>query len=286
VRRFAARALAASLALLAVGCATRGDLQREDASLRKLILDQKRSIDQVKREVERLRADFEEGGIKRSKGPDKVSELEQRLAALEGGHPAPPPPPGTEPTSPGALPPVEGTTTATTTPTATAATTETTRPPTPTTLPPPPAATGDDDWSREVAQDQAAVGTMTVPEKDEYLGIMSSLARRDCGKAVPALNSFAAQKKGSPLASNAIYWTARCYQAKGDQNQAVSKYYDVVTRYPKSDKAAAALYQQGTLFLQMGDTPDARLAFGKLIREHPGSAEATQARQKLTEIEQ
>jgi tol-pal system protein YbgF len=256
VRRFAARALAASLVLAAAGCATRGDLRREDAALRRLILDQKRSVDQVKREVERLRADFEEGGIKRSRSGDKLAELEQRLAALEGGHALPP---GTEPTPPGALPPVEG---------------------------PPPAAVADDDWSREVAQDQAAIGTMNVPEKDEYLGIMGSLARRDCAKAVPALNSFAAQKKGSPLASNAIYWTARCYQLRGDQNQAISKYYDVVTRYPKSEKAAAALYQQGMLFLQMGDTPDARLAFGKLIREHPGSAEASQARQKLTEIEQ
>jgi len=283
VRRSAARALAASLALVAAGCATRGDLARQDAALRRLLLDQKRSVDQVKREVERLRADFEEGGIRRSRGGDKLAQLEQRLAALESGHAASPPSPGTEPIDGSVLPPVEGTTPTTTPP---AATTETTRPVPPTTLPPPPAAAGDDDWSREVAQDQAAVGTMNLPEKDEYLGIMASLAKRDCAKAVPALNSFAAQKKGSPLASSAIYWTARCYQAKGDQNQAVSKYYDVVTRYPKSDKAAAALYQQGVLFLQMGDTPDARLAFGKLIREHPGSAEASMARQKLTEIEQ
>ena len=267
------RAIAVALAVAAAGCATRSDLARQDAALRKLILDQKRSVDQVKREVERLRADLEEGGMKRARPgtPDRVAELEQRLAVLEGH--APPPTPTPAEGIPVVIP---GDTSVSSTTTTTTSTTSTTRP----------APIADDEWSREVAQEQAAVGTMAVPEKDEYLGIMGSVAKRDCAKAVPQLNSFAAQKKGSPLAGSALYWTARCYQLKGDQNQAVSKYYDVVTRYPKSDKAAAALYQQGLLFLQMGDTPDARLAFGKLIREHPGSAEAARARQKLSEIEQ
>jgi TolA-binding protein len=268
--------MAVVLAVAAAGCATRSDLARQDAALRKLILDQKRSVDQVKREVERLRADLEEGGLKRAKPgtPDRVSELEQRIAVLEGHAP---PPPGGQPTPAEGIPVViPGDASVSSTTTTTTSTTSTTRP----------VPVADDEWSREVTQEQAAVGTMAVPEKDEYLGIMANVAKRDCAKAVPQLNSFAAQKKGSPLAGSALYWTARCYQLRGDQNQAVSKYYDVVTRYPKSDKAAAALYQQGLLFLQMGDTPDARLAFGKLIREHPGSAEAAKARQKLSEIEQ
>jgi hypothetical protein len=35
----------------------------------------------------------------------------------------------------------------------------------------------------------------------------------------------------------------------------------------------------------MGDSPDARLAFSKLIREYPSSEEAARARQKLSELE-
>ena len=50
-------------------------------------------------------------------------------------------------------------------------------------------------------------------------------------------------------------------------------------------KAAAALWAQGNLFVDMGDSPDARLAFSKLIREYPSSEEAARARQKLTELE-
>jgi tol-pal system protein YbgF len=152
--------------------------------------------------------------------------------------------------------------------------------------PPPPPPDTSDEWRREVAQEQAAVGTLNVPERAEYEGILDGLAKKDCGKAVPQLNSMAANRKGSPLADNALYWAARCYAAKGDQNQAISKFYDVVTRYPKSDKAPTSLWLQGNLFLQIGDTPDARLALAKLIRDYPNSAEAAKARQKLSELEQ
>ena len=51
----------------------------------------------------------------------------------------------------------------------------------------------------------------------------------------------------------------------------------MVTKYPKGDKAAAALWAQGNLFVDMGDSPDARLAFSKLIREYPSSEEAARA---------
>jgi TolA-binding protein len=58
-----------------------------------------------------------------------------------------------------------------------------------------------------------------------------------------------------------------------------------VQRYPKGDKAPAALYAQGSLFIDLGDSPDARLAFSKLIRDYPASEEAARARQKLSELE-
>ena len=277
-------ALRAAVLVVAVGlagCATRGDLVAQDHRLRGLIQEQKKAIDQVKRELERLRADIEEGRGGRTSGgsADRIAALEHRLAVLEGTAkppatfgetPAPTDEVETPPAAP-VEPPIETATKPTTPPT-------TLPPPL---LPPP----NEDEWRREVQQEQAASATMNVPEREEYTKSLDDLARRDCGKAVPALNSLANKNKGSALADNALYWAARCYAAKGDQNQAISKFYDVVTRYPKSDKAPAALWEQGNLFLKLGDTPDARLALGKLIRDYPNSAEAAKARQKLSELE-
>ena len=257
--------------LALAGCATRADLVRQDRALRGLYQDQRRQLQEVQREVERLRADLEEGqgGRKGASGQstdDRLTGLEQRIGALEqsmgAGMPptAPPheaPPPAVASTPPPAPPPATH----------------------------PPAVGEGDGWRNEIAKEQSAAGSVNVPERAEYLGLLDGLARQDCPRIVPQLNSFATNHKESPLADNALYWAARCYQVRGDQNQAISKFYDVVTRYPKGDKAPAALWAQGNLFVDMGDSPDARLAFSKLIRDYPSSEEAVRARQKLGELE-
>ena len=254
------------------GCATHAELAQQDRQLRSILQEQRKQVQQVQREIERLRADMEEGHPHRAGGgDDRLGAIEQRLSEIEQktgtapsgvtppGETAPVPPP--PPSPPVASRPREAA--------------------------PPPAAGGteEDGWRREVAREQAAAGSVNVPERAEYLGLLDGLARQDCPRTVPQLNGFAANHKDSPLADNALYWAARCYSLKGDQNQAVSKFYDVVTKYPKGDKAPAALWAQGNLFVDMGDTPDARLALSKLIRDYPSSDEAARARQKLSELE-
>ena len=256
------------------GCATHAELAQQDRQLRSILQEQRKQVQQVQREMERLRADLEEGHPRRGAGGDdrlnaieqRLSELEQKAGIVPPGATAPSveaPPVAAPPASP--PPPVAA------------------RPPAVT---PPAAGSGEDEgWRREVAREQAAAGSVNVPERAEYLGLLDGLARQDCARTVPQLNGFAANHKDSPLADNALYWAARCYALKGDQNQAVSKFYDVVTKYPKGDKAPAALWSQGNLFVDMGDTPDARLALSKLIRDYPSSEEAARARQKLSELE-
>ncbi len=259
------------LAIGLTGCATRAELVQQDHQLRVLLQEQRKQIQQTQHEVERLRADMEEGHGRPGgpSGQDRLSALEQRVTELErGGGAAPPPeaaPPQPQPQPP-ATPPAVATA--------------------PSPPPTKPRVAGEEDgWRSEVAREQAAAGSVNVPERGEYLGLLDGLARQDCARTVPQLNSFAANHKDSPLADNSLYWAARCYALKGDQNQAVSKFYDVVTKYPKGDKAPAALLAQGNLFVDMGDTPDARLALSKLIRDYPNSEEAPKARQKLSELE-
>jgi tol-pal system protein YbgF len=273
VRRIGHRAAAVVTVGLAAGlvagCATRADVLSLDRAVRDQLTEQRRQIQTLQREVERLRADVEEGGGPgRGRPDDRVAQLEARIATLERGAGLPPPLlPGEEALPPEELPP---------------AAPPTTLPPPP---PPPPAAGGDETFQRDVRQEQAAAGAVNVAERQEYLAALDLVAAGQCPRAVQALNGFAAKHKESPLADNALYWAARCHAARRDQNQAISKFYEVVTRYPKSDKAAAALWAQGNLFIDMGNTPDARIVLGKLIREHPASEEAARARQKLNELQ-
>jgi len=300
MRRWTLRAGAAALAVTLASCATRSDLLDQERRVRSAIQQQNRSIELVKREMERLRSDVEEGhhpgrlAGEWSPEQQRIGELEKRVQQLQSGSQEigmkldpngqstvePPPDAGAAPLDPlaaGAEP------SAGSTPPSTAQVAAATPPPTLPPPPPPPAV--DDEWRREVAQDQAVAGTVDVPERADYLTALQGLSHGDCAKAAPELNAIISRSKGSPLADNALYWEARCHAIRGEQSQAVTTYYDVVTRYPKGDKAPAALWQQGNLFLRMGDAPDARLAFSKLIKDYPASAEASQARQKLAEFE-
>jgi TolA-binding protein len=69
-------------------------------------------------------------------------------------------------------------------------------------------------------------------------------------------------------------------------NQAIAKFYDLGTTYPEGEKTPAALWEQGQLFLELKDEPDARIVFSRLIRDYPGSAEAGLARQKLADLQE
>src|SRR5204863_5101312 len=142
------RAAALALAALA-GCATRAELVQQDHQLRTILQDQRKQLQEVQKEVERLRADIEEGHPRRSggggAGDDRLTALEQRLADLERGTGSGGPPPAATPPSGSPAPP-----------SATAS------------APPagsrPPAATPDDEWRQEIAREQKAAGTLNVPE--------------------------------------------------------------------------------------------------------------------------
>jgi TolA-binding protein len=255
---------------LAAGCATHADLVRMDRRVQGQLRDQREQLKLVQRELESLRAAMEEsGGAPGRGGGDRLSWLEQRVGQLERGT-LPSGEEWTEGTAPAAPPPGSETAVATAKPPA---------------AEPSPPKVPDDGWRQEVAREQAAAGAVNVAERAEYLALLDGVALRDCPRAVPQLNGFAADRKDSPLADNALYWAGRCYEATGQQEDAISKFYEVGTRYPKGDKAPAALWAQANLFLAMGNSPDARIIFAKLIRDYPSSDEAGQARRRLGEIE-
>jgi len=261
------------IAGLVGGCVTHADLAQRDQQLIRFMREQRQKLDAVEREVEGLRGDVEGGA--RPSSARGGSAVEDRLMALEarvyGAEPY------GEVGTIGEVPPLVGVESIDT--------------------PPAPAASGGTGvgatWQADVAAERA--GATGGPERDEYVQILDMLAGRDCGPAVSKLDDFARRNRGSPLADNALYWAARCYVLMGDAtptraddfyNQAISKFYDVGTTYPKGEKTPPALWEQGNLFIRLGDVPDARIVFARLIRDYPSSPEAAKARQKLAELEQ
>jgi TolA-binding protein len=140
----------------------------------------------------------------------------------------------------------------------------------------------DPEWRREVAQERAVAKATGGAEQRGYVDALQGLEQGDCKKALARLK--AASGGGGSLSDNAMYWQAKCLAARGNQRKATARLNEVVTRYPKSDKAPAALWAQAQMQMNAGDASAAKGTFSKLIKDYPASAEASRAKKKLAEI--
>ncbi len=86
------------------------------------------------------------------------------------------------------------------------------------------------------------------------------------------------------LADNATYWIGECWYRQKKFRQAVEQYDLLLSRYPKSDKAAGATLKKGYSFIELGEKTKGLLQLQRVVRDFPASDEANLARQRLREI--
>ena len=82
-------------------------------------------------------------------------------------------------------------------------------------------------------------------------------------------------------APEAMVYIAETYAAERNQVAADSVYGLVVERYPRSPKAATALYKRAQILRSAGQGAAARAALERIVREYPRSDEAALAREQL-----
>lgn len=82
-------------------------------------------------------------------------------------------------------------------------------------------------------------------------------------------------------APEAMVYIAETYAAERNQVAADSVYGLVVQRYPRSPKAATALYKRAQILRSAGQGAAARAALERIVREYPRSDEAALAREQL-----
>ena len=82
-------------------------------------------------------------------------------------------------------------------------------------------------------------------------------------------------------APEAMVYIAETYAAERNQVAADSVYGLVVQRYPRSPKAATALYKRALVLKSAGQNAAARASLERIVREYPRSDEAALAREQL-----
>ena len=104
---------------------------------------------------------------------------------------------------------------------------------------------------------------------------------REHGQAVLDLLDFIAKYPEHLLAPNAQYWIGEAYYLQRDYRQALVEFERVVDMAPVSPKAADALLKMGLSYTNLRENSRAQQAWQRVVRDYPTTESAGKARALL-----
>ena len=249
------------------------DRRYED--LRGLVLEQRRAIEDLRREQEFVRASLDQiqygvqkNSARRVYGPSGAGPAPATVNEESyWGRPLAPatPPAGDQPPAPAAAP----------TATPGEALASTGEPPAPPAPPPAPKPAASEPEKGKVPADL---------EGTNYDSAMRQLQGGDHDEAIQGFRNYLHENGSSPYADDAQFWIGESYFRKGQYHRAIIEFNQVSINYGSGDRAPSALLRQAEAFRIVGDRVDARLSLQKVINRYPGTSEATKASRMLSEI--
>jgi len=123
-----------------------------------------------------------------------------------------------------------------------------------------------------------------LPEEEEKNHYTAAYLALKSGRYEEATQGFRDLLKTFPkgqYTDQAWYWLGESYYAQHKLKQAITAFETVAKHYSKSAKHAAALLKLGLAYQDASRPKNARSMLQQLIREHPDSAAAEQARRQL-----
>jgi tol-pal system protein YbgF len=117
-----------------------------------------------------------------------------------------------------------------------------------------------------------------------YDNAVRQLSGGDQDEAIQSFRNFLHENGASPYADDAQFWIGESYFRKGQYHRAIIEFNQVSINYGSGDRAPSALLRQAEAFRIVGDRVDARLSLQKIINRYPGTGEAAKASKMLSEI--
>lgn len=114
-----------------------------------------------------------------------------------------------------------------------------------------------------------------------YLKAKKAFDDGDMESAKKGFSAVVETFAASDSADNAQFWIGEIYYREKWYQKAILEYQKVIENYPDGNKVPAAYLKQGLAFEALGETENAHLILGELLRKHPDTAEASIARKKM-----
>ncbi|OGL43814.1 MAG: tol-pal system protein YbgF [Candidatus Schekmanbacteria bacterium RBG_16_38_11] len=121
-------------------------------------------------------------------------------------------------------------------------------------------------------------------EEDVYKEAYQNYLKGEFEKARQNFSKYLELYPNSKNAGNAQYWIGECFYSQKKYREAILAFFEVIKKYPKGNKVAAAYLKQGMSFMELGDKENAKNSFTKIITEYKNSDEAKIAAEKIAEI--
>lgn len=118
-------------------------------------------------------------------------------------------------------------------------------------------------------------------EGELYQDGLDKVSKAEYMDAVATFQTFLKKHPDSPFVPSAQYWIGECYYSLRDWQKAIKQLQDFVTKYPKDEKASAAVLKQGLSFLKLNMPEEAKVFFNHLISKYPEAVEVKEAKEKL-----
>ncbi len=120
-----------------------------------------------------------------------------------------------------------------------------------------------------------------VPGQAFYEQALQKYYRGEYDEAREDFTVFADRYPDSSLQANALYWLAETHYAQKEYAQSVLVFKELTRRHPASRKTPDALLKAGYAYAQLGDIPNARFHLQLVLDDHPRTAAARLARERL-----
>jgi len=151
-----------------------------------------------------------------------------------------------------------------------------------------------DELERKVAEQPAVVQAPKQPQQvekavepeptaeDLYQGALELIRNQSqFSEGRTKLEAFAVKYPKHDLYVNALYWTGEALYGEKKYELAILQFQDVISKYSRHPKAAAAMLKQALAFNALGDGENARTTMQKVMEEYPDTSQAKAAKKYL-----
>ncbi|MCC6219713.1 MAG: tol-pal system protein YbgF [Deltaproteobacteria bacterium] len=135
-----------------------------------------------------------------------------------------------------------------------------------------------------LAEDEEQIASVAGGQADAFKKALALLRTGDYEAARSSFQSFVEANPDTTYSDNALFWVGICQENLGQYDRAIVSYSDVFQIYPAENRVPEALFRLGESFAKINSVDEAILTMQKLVEEHPKSAVASKAKQRIQEL--